>query len=377
MRPENAAVIVNSNLPMSQAVGNYYCQKRGIPLQNLIAIDVSTSDSISQAEYAVLAQRVCDGLTSQLGVNPSDLVNDQIQALVSCYGVPSRILGASAGLHTSVDSYLALLFNDYATPDILYSLVKPYSGRDQDFATFRASSDNIVNSSGHSYHLRYLVCRLDPYDDILASVPGGGSIPRDVKSMIDHASASMGQTGRFYLDEAWNGDQSWYGHTWYSYGQSQLDTLVHPSLVVRDGSASAIYLNETDVMGYASFGMHDLDILSSTDWARPHFAWKPGAVAIVNESAGGQTVRVPTHAYGYNVLNSSDPANPRTLSLDQPVMRVRLDYVVGTSVKHLQNYRVALLDYTGATLKSAYVGSDGLAEIDLTDPSIPWPATNH
>jgi uncharacterized protein (TIGR03790 family) len=382
IRPENIAVVVNSNLPMSQAVGNYYCQQRGIPSQNLLEIDVSAQDSISQAEYATLAQNIRDRLTAPpLNINPNDWANDPIQVLVMCYGVPSRILGSSNSVtinHTAVDSYLTLLFSSYAGPDVIdgdYSwprgLSNPYYSQDQDFATFRAWASNSVSAFGHTYKMRYLVCRLDAYDDITVNAPGFGDMPRDVKNMIDRASTSVGQSGKFILDEPWWSDSGW-GHNRYSDAESQLQTLVDPSVVIRDGSASATYLNESDVMGYASFGVHDLDIMMGTDWARPHFAWKPGAVAVINESAGGQAVRYPRHSYGCFILNPSDPANPRTLSLDQPVMRVRVDYTVGSTAKHFQNYRVALLNYSNVILKSALVGADGIAEIDLTDPAIQW-----
>lgn len=380
IRPENVAVVVNSSLPMSEAVGSYYCQQRGIPSQNLIEISVSADDTISQATYATLAQAIRDRLTSPpLSIDPNDWANDPIQALVMCYGVPSRILGSATSVttnNTAVDSYLTLLFNPYAGPDVIdgdypspLGLSNPYRNKDQDFATFRASAANTASEFGHTYKMRYLVCRLDAYDGVTASVPGFGSVPRDVKSMIHRATASLGQSGRFILDEPWWSD-SGYGHNNYSTAYSSLAALVDPTSVTRDGDASQTYLGQSDVMGYASFGMHDLDILMGTDWARPHFAWKPGAVAVINESAGGQAVRYPWHSYGCAILNSSDPANPRTLSLDQPVMRLRVDY----GAKHFENYRVALLDYSNAVIASALVGADGVAEIDLTDAAIQWPA---
>ncbi len=374
IEPANTAVIVNGSMPMSQAVGSYYCQKRGIPPQNLITVNASTQDTIYTTDYAALALQIQNALAAPpFNVTAQSWSTDPIQVLVTCYGIPSRILNSSDSNTVSVDSYLSLLFNNYATPDALYALRNPYQGCDEEFSTFRASSGNSVTANGQTYHLRYLVCRLDAYDDITVNVPGFGTMPADVKNLIDRGASSAGQSGEFYLDEPWHSDAG-YGNNWYPVAQSSLQALLTPACVTRDGTASQTYLGESNVIGYASFGMHDLDILLDTDWARPHFAWKPGSIAIINESAGGQTIRVPTHAYSYFILNSADPNNPETQSLNQPTLRIQLTYSAGGVVKYFPNYRLAMLDYAGNQLASALFGSNGIAQIDLSSPDIPWPA---
>ncbi len=394
IKPENVAVIVNSNSKPSQAIGTYYCKQRGIPTQNLIQIDAPTQETISQDQYKTLAQNIQKRLTAApLSVDPKNVAADKIQVLVTCYGIPSKILGKCPGATsetTSVDSFLTLLFNDNAGPDVIDAdyfayanctrtggggptgLFNPYYNKDQSFAAFRASTDNSITKFGGIYRLRYLVCRLDGYDDLKVNL-SGVSVPKDVRDMIDRGKASTGQKGKFYLDEPWRGDQG-YSHGRYATAESALKVIVGADNVIRDSTASATYLNQRDVMGYASFGIHDLDILTKTDWGRPHFTWKPGAVAIINESAGGQQLRSPQHAYGYKTIGSSASDNPKTSQISRPVMRVLVSYKVGSTVKHFQGYRVALLDYKNTVLKSAVVGSDGIAEIDLSDPKIKWPA---
>lgn len=394
IRPENVVVIVNKNLKASESAGSYYCKQNNIPARNLISIDAPATEVISQDQYADLAKKIRDRLTAPpLKINPNNWNNDPIHALVTCYGIPSKINGKCPGTTsetTSVDSFLTLLFNANATPAVIDSdyyayancvrirgsgptgLQNPYFNKDMPFAAFRASKDNLISKFGNTYRLRYLVCRLDGYDDLKVTV-SGVSIPKDVRDMIDRGKASTGQRGKFYLDEPWRGDQP-YGRSRYATAQSGLVGLIGAANVIRDNSATATYLNQRDVIGYASFGMHDLDILAKTHWGRPHFDWKPGAVAIINESGGGQQLRSPLHAYGYKNIGSPGSDNPKTSQVGRPVMRVLVSYKTGSAVKHFQGYRVALLDYKNNVLKSAVVGADGIAEIDLSDSKIKWPA---
>lgn len=396
INPENVAVIVNSNSKASQAVGSYYCKQRGIPTANLIRVDAPAQETISQDQYRALALNIQKRLTARpLSINPKNFGGDRIQVLVTCYGIPSKILGKCPGATsetTAVDSFLTLLFNDNAVPDVIDAdyfaytdcvrasgggsagLLNPYFNKNQSFAAFRASKENSVTKFGGTYRLRYLVCRLDGYDDLKVTM-SGVDIPKDVRDMIDRGRASTGQKGKFYLDEPWRADQP-YGRSRYATAETALKAILGAGDVVRDSTTSATYLNQRDVMGYAGFGMHDLDILTLTDWARPHFTWKPGAIAIINESGGGQQLRSPQHAYGYKTIGSSDSANPKTSQISRPVMRVLVSYKVGSAVKHFQGYKVALLDYKNTVLKSAVVGADGIAEIDLSDPKIKWP-TDH
>lgn len=370
IKPDNVVVIVNSNSKMSEAVGNYYCRQRSIPARNLIKIDAPMQEAITRDQYNALAKAVRARLIAPpLSVKPGGYANDPIQVLVTCYGVPLKILGLGSGQHVSVDAFLSVLFNDQ---ELKANITNPYLGKDQEFSVFRASSANSVIVSGSPFRLRYLVCRLDGYDDIKENV-STGQIPKDIRDMIDRGKASAGQAGKFVLDEAWRGDQL-YGRNRYVSAATALVSLVGADNVLHDAAASATYLNQRDVIGYAGFGMHDLDILAGTDWARPRFKWKPGAIAVINESAGGQALHNPLHAYGYKTLNPADTANPKTRVIGQSTLRVRVSYKAGNVTKNFKNYKLALLDYKNNVLKTALVGSDGMAEIKLSDPSIKWPA---
>ncbi|OFX14070.1 MAG: hypothetical protein A2Z18_06540 [Armatimonadetes bacterium RBG_16_58_9] len=152
------------------------------------------------------------------------------------------------------------------------------------------------------------------------------------------------QTGTFILDEAWG---TIYGHTCYANAESRLEELIDPADVLRDGESSATYLGSGygDVIGYASFGMHDPGILTGTQWARPHFVWKPGAAAVIMESGGGKTVRYAQHAYRFKDQEPiQDPDNPAVAFLTgECVLRVHVDYTENIT-KHFTGYRLSIVD---------------------------------
>ncbi|MBI2842518.1 MAG: hypothetical protein HYX78_03880 [Armatimonadetes bacterium] len=235
--PHNVGVVANLHATlagMSRRIADYYCATAGIPQANIIEINVWPNEDIAQSDWSGesgwnLAGQIRSGLITQLGVDPADPANDPIQVLVLCYGVPSRILGDSGGLTgeaTSVDSYLTLLFNTDPDlgPDVIdgdsqygypgnHGVANPYYQKDQDFTEFRISAANSISYNENTYKMRYLVCRLDAYDSIMENVPGYGTMPRDVKDMIDRGHLAVSQSGRFVLDEPWH---SSYGHSEYT-----------------------------------------------------------------------------------------------------------------------------------------------------------------
>ena len=49
--PRDICILYNKNLPSSKSVADYYCQRRGVPVENLIPLDVPDVDQISRDEY--------------------------------------------------------------------------------------------------------------------------------------------------------------------------------------------------------------------------------------------------------------------------------------------------------------------------------------
>ncbi len=85
LKPANVLVLVNSKLDMSVALGRYYCDKRGVPLKNLVALPLPATDAMTEAEYdTLLAEPLRQAIADR------DLT-DTITCILTIRGVPFRM----------------------------------------------------------------------------------------------------------------------------------------------------------------------------------------------------------------------------------------------------------------------------------------------
>jgi uncharacterized protein (TIGR03790 family) len=85
LEPKEVFLLVNKNLPASKEVAEHYCEKRGVPVANIIFLDVSTSEDISREDYKnKIVVPVREALKEK---------KDQAKVLLSIYGVPLRVGG--------------------------------------------------------------------------------------------------------------------------------------------------------------------------------------------------------------------------------------------------------------------------------------------
>jgi uncharacterized protein (TIGR03790 family) len=180
VRPESIAVIYNTNEPMSLAVAQYYCSKAGVPTSHMLGVSAQkdvdyqvnppTVDNYDGPNgIATLIQNAL--LNSGLGVTADNWANDPIQVLVMCYGMPFRV--GYSGVVYSLDSFLTTPFSPNCGPENRAWVANPYLGRNMEFSVARASG----LTSFYGGRMRYLVCRLDMYDDVIDTLPSGQSIP--------------------------------------------------------------------------------------------------------------------------------------------------------------------------------------------------------
>jgi uncharacterized protein (TIGR03790 family) len=99
LKPEQVAVIANSNSPQGLDLAQYYLQKRHIPEANLIQVKLPNDDTISREAYENdLVQPIRSALEKR------GIAGD-IRVLVTTYGVPIRVLAPE----TTNDEKQALL----------------------------------------------------------------------------------------------------------------------------------------------------------------------------------------------------------------------------------------------------------------------------
>ena len=89
LEPREILVVANSEIDASVRIANYYCQKRGVPADNLIALPLGTSASttISRDDYD-------SKLAGPLRARLTDLkFAGKIKCLLTTYGVPIVVGG--------------------------------------------------------------------------------------------------------------------------------------------------------------------------------------------------------------------------------------------------------------------------------------------
>ncbi len=101
----NVAVVVNQNSTNSVQLGNYYCEKRGVPPQHLIRINWTGSNiTWTRAEFEMILR---SSLTNALN---SRALTNQIDFVVLCMDIPYRVTNATMNVANNVNATTAALF---------------------------------------------------------------------------------------------------------------------------------------------------------------------------------------------------------------------------------------------------------------------------
>lgn len=92
LEPKEIIIIVNSDIPESVEVGNYYAQRRQVPLSNILTLRLGSEllSDISRDDYL---KSTLSPVKQYLAMADTD---DQIKCIVTTYGVPYRIKNISS-----------------------------------------------------------------------------------------------------------------------------------------------------------------------------------------------------------------------------------------------------------------------------------------
>jgi uncharacterized protein (TIGR03790 family) len=271
---DDVLLVINSNSAISEQVGQYFASARAIPTANIAHIAVSTEEEIDSVEFNSLRAQVENHIDS-LGLT------DRINYIVTTKGVPLKVnrgnTFSTSSPSSSVESELALILGSYTSSiggnGIAYS---PYYYQNAHF-------------SRATYGI-YLVARLDGYsfDQIKGLIDRGGPNRQ--------FSASR---SKFVFDQ----DPDWNS---LLPGLNSSMATAQSILAARGLTASldpsATYLtNQSDVMGYASWGSNDHYADQYTQHAKPNNTWAAGAIAETYVSTGGRTFTLPP-SYGQSLV---------------------------------------------------------------------------
>lgn len=253
-KPENVLVVMNAKSAESRQIAEYYMKRRAIPASNLC--------SISTAAVEEVDRRVFDAEISTVvrGCLVSRKLTEKILYIVTTLGVPLKIAGSGGanGDCASVDSELTLLYSDLkGTKHPLPGIVDNPFYR-QRFTPFQ-----------HPLFPIYLVTRLAAYD------------VGEVKAMIDRSVVARNR-GKFVIDLHSPDDTE--GNDWLR----NAAILLPKERVVMDESYKVI-TNQSDVIGYASWGSNDKNRTKRF----LQFQWLPGAIMTEYVSTNGRTFARP------------------------------------------------------------------------------------
>jgi uncharacterized protein (TIGR03790 family) len=81
--PKQVFLVVNRAVPASQRVAEHYCQRRGVPPENVVALDLPESEDISRSDYD---QHLAEPLRLALAER-----REQVKVLLPVWGVPLRV----------------------------------------------------------------------------------------------------------------------------------------------------------------------------------------------------------------------------------------------------------------------------------------------
>src|ERR1700680_3463962 len=104
-------LVVNNNAALSLKIGEYYTQRRGVPLKNVCHLRTTASEEIPRDIF----DREIAGPVG--GFLRKSCLVETLSYIVTAAGVPLKITGAGhmEGHYSSVDSEVTLLYSDLKT----------------------------------------------------------------------------------------------------------------------------------------------------------------------------------------------------------------------------------------------------------------------
>ena len=265
---QNVLVVINEASPESRDIGEYYVQKRQIPAEQVVRLQLPASEDIDRAQYQ---SRIEAPLISWFAAHSAAL--DRILYIVLTKGVPLRIAGTvgQGGTIASVDSELTLLYRKMlGLPVVLNG-----SARNPYFA-----GDLPAGSAKPFTHEKYdifLVTRLDAFTVAQA------------KGLVDKALAPA-RDGQIVLDGRIEVTGKTPGNTWLERAAAALgkidgwrDKVTLDTGGRRAGRGAALF-------GYYSWGSNDVVIETA---GAPDLTFAPGALAAMFVSSDARTFRQP------------------------------------------------------------------------------------
>ena len=283
---DDVAVIINNNSNISKQIGRYFASHRNIPNQNIIYINALADEEINDLEFNNLRSQVENYIQA-------NNLEDKINYIVTTKGMPLKVnrgdTFSESSPSASVESELTLILG-------------PYSNNiGQNGIVFSPYYYQKAHFSRSKYGI-YLVTRLDGYtsDEIMAMIDKAAQpIVVDGAKFVQLIKPNVVKRTKFVFDQdpAWDSSLPGLNHAMAS-ASTILTSKGYNVLLNTD---SVYVTNQTDVLGYVSWGSNDHYANRYTQNAIPHNKWHRGALAETYVSSSGRTFSKPV-TYGQSLV---------------------------------------------------------------------------
>jgi len=251
LEPNEILVLVNGQIPQSVAIGRHYCQRRGVPIENIvsIALGAKPTDAISREDYDRFLARTVRGIIQSME-EP-----ETIRCVVTTWGVPFRVNGRGTlpGMERRVKELQAQLDQQrQAGGDKDSQTIKDLE-LDLDRLTGKETNASVDSELSLVLFGDYELYRWQPnhYKDDSPDAPFrvlmvsrlDGPSPQIAKALVDKAMGAekTGLHGTIYIDARGIRDNSEYGR----YDQSMRDLAswaqTHTNLPVKLDDAPSLF----------------------------------------------------------------------------------------------------------------------------------------
>lgn len=272
-------LVINDNSSDSVTIGEHFALVRSIPPSNIVHIDCTTNETINNSVF------VNDVMNPIRGFYNSMDLKERINYVVTTKGVPLRVnrsiphaFGLGWRYNSSVDSDLTCAFDlslhkyiNYTPPDFAYSTYSsPYFEKNYSFVSALFSKDIK------------LVTRLTAYNT------------STVLEMINRTSKENLTIEEKFVHDV---DPLSYStqNEWINLSK---DWLIGNGYTVVYDDTQWYIVNQTDVMGYVSWGSNDHN---DTNNGKPNNTWLNGSVAETLVSTSGRSFTWPP-VYGQSMI---------------------------------------------------------------------------
>ena len=272
-------LVINDNSSDSVTIGEYFALVRSVPPSNIVHIDCTTNETINNSVF------VNDVMNPIRAFYNSMETKERINYVVTTKGVPLRVnrsiphdFGMGWRYNSSVDSDLTCAFDlslhiyiNHTPPEFAYTTYSsPYFGKDYSFASKMFSKDIK------------LVTRLTAYNT------------STVLEMINRTSKENLTTEEKFVHDV---DPLSYStqNEWINLSK---DWLIGNGYTVVYDDTQWYIVNQTDVMGYVSWGSNDHN---DTNNGKPNNTWLNGSIAETFVSTSGRSFTWPP-VYGQSMI---------------------------------------------------------------------------